>query len=57
MGGRTLSARPRAKAPEPEIAEAKPVAKASGQNLQDHLLNPLRKKKEPGTMFLVTGRK
>jgi host factor-I protein len=55
MGGRTLSARPRPKPPEPEIKEAKPVAKAGGQNLQDQFLNLLRKNKVPVTMFLVKG--
>ena len=57
MGGRTLSARPRPKPVEPEVAEVetKPKGKASGQNLQDQFLNLLRKNKVPVTMFLVKG--
>jgi host factor-I protein len=55
MSGKTLSARPRPKPPEPEIVETKPTAKASGQNLQDQFLNLLRKNKIPVTMFLVKG--
>lgn len=55
MSGRTLSAKPRPKPPEPEIADVKPSAKASGQNLQDQFLNLLRKTKVPVTMFLVKG--
>ena len=57
MAGRTLSARPRPKAPEPEpvVAEVKPLSKAGGQNLQDQFLNLLRKNKVPVTMFLVKG--
>jgi host factor-I protein len=55
MTGRTLSARPRAKPPEPESPPEKPQAKASGQNLQDQFLNLLRKNKVPVTMFLVKG--
>ena len=55
MSGRTLTARPRPKPPEPEVKEIKPQAKASGQNLQDQFLNLLRKNKVPVTMFLVKG--
>ena len=55
MAGRTLSTRPRPKSPEPEVVEAKPQGKASGQNLQDQFLNLLRKNKVPVTMFLVKG--
>lgn len=55
MGGRTLSARPRPKPPEPEVKEVKPLAKGTGQNLQDQFLNLLRKNKIPVTMFLVKG--
>ncbi len=57
MAGRTLSARPRPKAPEPEpvVAEVKPLSKAGGQNLQDQFLNLLRKNKVPVNMFLVKG--
>ena len=64
--GRTLSARPRAKAeteaetPETvaatEVAAPAPVpAGSKGQNLQDQFLNHLRKNKTPVTMFLVKG--
>ena len=54
MGGKTLSARPRA-AP-PPVSEAPPVvAGGKGQNLQDQFLNLLRKNKTPVTMFLVKG--
>ena len=55
--GRTLSARPRAAAPEPEVVETPdaPPAPAKGQNLQDQFLNLLRKNKIPVTMFLVKG--
>ena len=55
MAGRTLSARPRPKPPEPEVVEVKPPAKANGKNLQDQFLNLLRKDKVPVTMFLVKG--
>lgn len=55
MSGRTLSARPRPKPPEPEVTEAKPRSKGGGQNLQDQFLNLLRKNKIPVTMFLVKG--
>jgi len=55
MGGRTLSARPRPEPPVEEVAAPKPVAKASGQSLQDQFLNLLRKNKTPVTMFLVKG--
>lgn len=67
MTGRTLSARPRAKAeaataPEtaaPAAAGAPPapapLAGGKGQNLQDAFLNFLRKNKIPVTMFLVKG--
>lgn len=62
MPSRTLTARPRAAKPEPEIveaAEAPLVATAAvtgkGQNLQDQFLNLLRKSKVPVTMFLVKG--
>jgi host factor-I protein len=69
MTGRTLTARPRAKAAaaEPEIVDTdadQPAATAlatvstaspKGQNLQDQFLNLLRKSKTPVTMFLVKG--
>ncbi len=55
MGGRTLSARPRPKAAEPETTEEKPQVKPGGRNLQDQFLNLLRKNKVPVTMFLVKG--
>lgn len=60
MTGRTLSARPRPTAPEPEIEAAPPpvtagTTAAKGQNLQDQFLNLLRKNKVPVTMFLVKG--
>jgi host factor-I protein len=61
MTGKTLSARPRAKA---ELASASestaaplptPITGSRGQNLQDVFLNYLRKNKIPVTMFLVKG--
>lgn len=59
MSGRTLSARPRPAAPEPEAASSPPVSAgttaAKGQNLQDQFLNLLRRNKAPVTMFLVKG--
>jgi host factor-I protein len=62
MTGRTLSARPRAKAettPATETAVSAPapapLAAGKGQNLQDVFLNFLRKNKIPVTMFLVKG--
>jgi host factor-I protein len=57
MAGRTLSARPKAPAPEPEAPPpaAKGQAAGKGQNLQDQFLNLLRKNKTPVTMFLVKG--
>ncbi|MFM9934670.1 MAG: RNA chaperone Hfq [Novosphingobium sp.] len=61
MTGKTLSARPRAKAepaPIEETASAPapmPIGSAKGQNLQDVFLNYLRKNKIPVTMFLVKG--
>lgn len=64
MTGRTLSARPRAAKPEPEVVEPTaesaapppvPAAAIKGQNLQDVFLNHLRKNKTPVTMFLVKG--
>ena len=61
MTGKTLTARPRAKA-EPAPVEETVVAPAAvtfsgakGQNLQDVFLNHLRKNKIPVTMFLVKG--
>jgi host factor-I protein len=50
---KTLTARPRAKKPEPEVVTPPPFGK--GQNLQDQFLNLLRKNKIPVTMFLVKG--
>ena len=62
MTGKTLSARPRAKAEAAPAAEtvpapqaASPAGGAKGQNLQDLFLNHLRKNKIPVTMFLVKG--
>ncbi|MEI6643784.1 MAG: RNA chaperone Hfq [Novosphingobium sp.] len=64
MTGRTLSARPRAKAETTPAAETAataatpavtPIAGGKGQNLQDVFLNFLRKNKIPVTMFLVKG--
>jgi host factor-I protein len=55
MAGKTLSARPKPKPPEPIAEPERPQAKASGQNLQDQFLNLLRKHKVPVTMFLVKG--
>lgn len=65
MTGRTLTARPRAKAASAPVDEtAEPAAAAvptpaatggKGQNLQDLFLNHLRKNKIPVTMFLVKG--
>ena len=58
MTGRTLTARPRAKAeptPEADILPAPSTGGAKGQNLQDVFLNHLRKHKIPVTMFLVKG--
>jgi host factor-I protein len=55
MSGRTLSARPKSKPPETEVAQQKAQGKVSGQNLQDQFLNLLRKNKVPVTMFLVKG--
>lgn len=46
--GRTLTARPKPKAPEPE-------KKGKQTSLQDAFLNLLRKNKTPVTMFLVKG--
>jgi host factor-I protein len=55
MAGKTLTARPKPKPPEPVAQPETPQAKASGQNLQDQFLNLLRKHKVPVTMFLVKG--
>lgn len=67
MTGKTLSARPRAKAEPAPVAETTsvaapatapaiaPMATGKGQNLQDVFLNYLRKNKIPVTMFLVKG--
>ncbi len=57
MPSNTLTARPRAPKPEPEIVAIAPVASATGKghNLQDQFLNLLRKNKVPVTMFLVKG--
>jgi host factor-I protein len=69
MAGKTLTARPRAKAETAAAASSKaepgalpeivtPPASSSGgkpQNLQDLFLNHLRKSKTPVTMFLVKG--
>jgi host factor-I protein len=67
MTGKTLSARPRAKAEPAPVQEIAPVAvpapgpvavpsgSTKGQNLQDVFLNYLRKNKIPVTMFLVKG--
>jgi host factor-I protein len=56
MAGRTLTARPKAAPPPPEILEAEPAAiTGKPQNLQDQFLNLLRKNKTPVTMFLVKG--
>ena len=62
MTGKTLSARPRAKAEAAPAAETTPAPQsgapaggAKGQNLQDLFLNHLRKNKIPVTMFLVKG--
>lgn len=59
MTGRTLSARPKPAAAEPEVAAPPPISAgttaAKGQNLQDQFLNLLRKNKVPVTMFLVKG--
>ena len=62
MTGKTLSARPRAKAEAAPAAETAPAPQsgapaggAKGQNLQDLFLNHLRKNKIPVTMFLVKG--
>lgn len=59
MTGKTLTARPRAKAEPAPVAEAAaPVTGPTGgkgQNLQDLFLNHLRKNKIPVTMFLVKG--
>lgn len=59
MAGRTLTARAKPKAAEPEPVEAPAAAPAAasgkGQNLQDQFLNLLRKNKTPVTMFLVKG--
>lgn len=59
MAGRTLTARPKPKAAEPESIEAPAAAPSGpagkGQNLQDQFLNLLRKNKTPVTMFLVKG--
>ncbi len=56
---RTLTARPKAAAPEAtvpaEVPEAPAPATGKGQNLQDQFLNLLRKNKTPVTMFLVKG--
>lgn len=58
MAGRTLTARPKPKAAEPEAPPAtasSPASGKGGQNLQDQFLNLLRKNKTPVTMFLVKG--
>ena len=61
MTGKTLTARPKAKADPATAAETAPAAAApgptggKGQNLQDLFLNHLRKNKTPVTMFLVKG--
>ncbi len=62
MTGKTLSARPRAKAEAAPAAETAPAPQsgapaggAKGQNIQDLFLNHLRKNKIPVTMFLVKG--
>lgn len=65
MTGKTLTARPRAKAEPAPVQETTPAAvsapapapisAAKGQNLQDVFLNHLRKNKIPVTMFLVKG--
>jgi host factor-I protein len=63
MTGKTLSARPRAKAETAAPVEAAAPAATpaptggavKGQNLQDVFLNHLRKNKIPVTMFLVKG--
>jgi host factor-I protein len=67
MTGKTLSARPRAKAEATTASETAapaaagalpppaPLAGGKGQNLQDAFLNFLRKNKIPVTMFLVKG--
>jgi len=67
MAGKTLTARPRAKAEPsaaapaqaeiaalPEVVSA-PAGNGKAQNLQDLFLNHLRKSKTPVTMFLVKG--
>ncbi len=61
MTGKTLTARPKAKADPAPAAETAPAAVVpgptggKGQNLQDLFLNHLRKNKTPVTMFLVKG--
>ncbi len=57
---RTLSARPKPPAAEPEVADVPAIpltgtTAGKGQNLQDQFLNLLRKGKVPVTMFLVKG--
>ena len=55
--GRTLTAKPKPAAAEPEVAALVPVTAigGKGQNLQDQFLNLLRRNKVPVTMFLVKG--
>ena len=61
MTGKTLTARPRAKAEPAPVQETvsapapAPIGGTKGQNLQDVFLNYLRKNKIPVTMFLVKG--
>ena len=59
MTGRTLSARTKPAAAEPDAPTPAPISPgtstAKGQNLQDQFLNLLRKNKTPVTMFLVKG--
>lgn len=55
MTGRTLTARPRAKAVEPAPETATQPDTGKPQNLQDQFLNYLRRNKTPVTMFLVKG--
>jgi host factor-I protein len=54
MTGKTLTARPKPKAAEPEAVPSLPAGKG-GPNLQDQFLNLLRRNKTPVTMFLVKG--
>jgi host factor-I protein len=53
--GRTLTARPRPPKPEPAPPPAPLPTGKGNQNLQDQVLNLLRKNKVPVTMFLVKG--